>query len=227
VTDPLSPTTPIPATLDLDLGRPQRCGFPEAVYGAGKTVAEVVAAATTLARAHGLVLVTRANDEALGALAQALPGGVVRPRSHTFCLGEPLPSYGPVAIVSAGTSDEGVAEEAEVTLRMRAVTVRRYADCGVAGLHRLLRHLPGIRECTCAVVVAGMDGALPSVVGGLLDIPVIACPTSVGYGVAAGGHAALNSMLSSCAAGVVVVNIDNGFGAGYAAATIARNCIAR
>jgi NCAIR mutase (PurE)-related protein len=211
-----------PSTLHLDLERLQRCGFPEAVFGAGKTVAEIVAAATTLVREHGLVLVTRASDDALSALLAALPQGRIRSRSHCFCYGEPHASHGPVALLSAGTSDEPVAEEAEATLLMRGVRVERYADCGVAGLHRLLNHLPAIRRCACAVVVAGMDGALPSVVGGLLDIPVIACPTSIGYGVAAGGHAALHAMLASCAAGVVVVNIDNGFGAGYAAATIAR-----
>jgi NCAIR mutase (PurE)-related protein len=211
-----------PVTLNLDLDRARRCGFPEVVYGEGKTVAEVVSAAGRIAQAHGRVLVTRAAPEALAALAAALPAGTARLRSRTFALGEPAPTHGPVALISAGTADEPVAEECEVTLRLRAVAVRRFNDCGVAGLHRLLARLDEIRACRCAVVVAGMDGALPSVVGGLLDLPVIACPTPVGYGVAEGGRTALNTMLASCAAGVTVVNIGNGFGAGYAAAAIAR-----
>jgi len=214
--------TSLPATLDLDHERVRRCGFPEVVYGAGKTVDEVLGAATRLAAAHGQVLITRADDAAMQALARAFPLGKARPRSRTFSVGEPAPSHGPVALLSAGTSDEPVAEEAEATLAARGVSCERFRDCGVAGLHRLLAHLPRIRQCRCVVVVAGMDGALPSVVGGLVELPVIACPTSVGYGVAAGGHAALHSMLASCAAGVTVVNIDNGFGAGYAAATIVR-----
>jgi NCAIR mutase (PurE)-related protein len=211
-------------TLDLDLDRARRCGFPETVYGAGKTVDEVVAAATALAHAHGRALVTRAAPEALAALAAALPAGAVHARCRCFALGVPPAVAGPVAVVSAGTSDEPVAEEAALVLAMRGVRVERLRDCGVAGLHRLLAHLPKLRECAAAIVVAGMEGALPSVVGGLVDIPVIACPTSVGYGIALGGQTALHAMLASCAAGVVVVNIDNGFGAGYAAATIALRC---
>ena len=215
-------TPHLPVTLDLDLDRVQRCGFPEVVYGAGKTVAEVLGAAKRLFAAHGQVLVTRTDDAAMQALSRAFPMGKARLRSRTFSVGEPTSSHGPVALLSAGTSDEPVAEEAEATLAARGVSCERFRDCGVAGLHRLLAHLPRIRMCCCVVVVAGMDGALPSVVGGLVDLPVIACPTSVGYGVANGGHTALHSMLASCAAGVTVVNIDNGFGAGYAAATIAR-----
>ncbi|HYE05290.1 MAG TPA: nickel pincer cofactor biosynthesis protein LarB [Planctomycetota bacterium] len=215
-------TDPLPLNLDFD--RAQRCGYPEVVFGLGKTVEEVVAAATRLHRAHGQVLVTRAADEALAALAAALPGGRSHRRSGCFAVGEPAATLGPVGVVSAGTADEAVAEEAVVTLGMRGVAVVRAADCGVAGLHRILARLDELRRCRALIVVAGMDGALPSVVGGLVDCPVIACPTSVGYGVAAGGHAALNSMLASCAAGVTVVNIDNGFGAGAAAAAIARQC---
>jgi NCAIR mutase (PurE)-related protein len=208
-------------SLDLDLDRLRRCGFPEVVYGEGKTVAEVLAAATRLSEAHGRVLVTRASDEALAALATAHPAGRARPRSRTFALGEPTASHGPVAVLSAGTADEPWAEECAVTIAMRGCRVVRFADCGVAGIHRLFAHLDAIRACRCVVVVAGMDGALPSVVGGLVDLPVIACPTPVGYGVAEGGKAALGTMLSACAAGVTVVNIGNGFGAGYAAAAIA------
>ncbi len=210
--------------LNLDFDRATRCGFPEVVFGMGKTVAEVVAAATRLHAAHGQVLVTRASDDALAALAAALPTGRVHRRSACFALGEPAATLGPVGVVSAGTADESVAEEAAVTLAMRGVAVVRAPDCGVAGLHRILARIDELRRCRALIVVAGMDGALPSVVGGLVDCPVIACPTSVGYGVASGGHAALNSMLASCAAGVTVVNIDNGFGAGAAAAAIARQC---
>jgi pyridinium-3,5-biscarboxylic acid mononucleotide synthase len=208
--------------LDLDLDRLRRCGFPEVVYGAGKTTEEVVAAATRLSQAHGRVLVTRATAEALAALRAALPEGVAYPRSGCFSLGAPAPDCGPVGVLSAGTSDEPVAEETAVTLAARGVAVERFADCGVAGLHRVLGHLDRLRTCAALIVIAGMDGALPSVVAGLVDCPVIGCPTSVGYGVAEGGRAALHAMLASCAPGLLVVNVDNGFGAAYAAATIAR-----
>jgi NCAIR mutase (PurE)-related protein len=216
----MSDLSPLPLHLDLD--RLRRCGFPEVVYGAGKTPQEVAAAAGRLFDAHGSVLVTRAAPAALEALREALPNGTTHERSGCFTAGMPAPQHGPVAVLSAGTSDEPIAEEAAVTLGMRAVIVRRFPDCGVAGLHRVLAHLPALRECAALIVIAGMDGALPSVVAGLVDAPVIGCPTSVGYGVATGGHAALNAMLASCAPGLTVVNIDNGFGAGYAAATIAR-----
>lgn len=209
-------------TLNLDLGRASRCGFAEVVFGAGKTREEVVTAARRLFEAHGQVLVTRASAEALAALREALPQGEAFPRSGCFSAGAPEAVYGPVGVVSAGTSDEPVAEEAAVTLRARAVRAERFADCGVAGIHRILERVDALRECAALVVVAGMDGALPSVVAGLVDCPVIGCPTSVGYGVAEGGKAALYAMLASCAPGLTVVNVDNGFGAGYAAATIAR-----
>jgi NCAIR mutase (PurE)-related protein len=209
-------------TLNLDFDRHRRQGFPEVVFGLGKTVAEVVRAATHLIEAHGQVLVTRATPEALAALGAAFPRGVCHHRSHCFSFGHSAPTLGPVAVVSAGTADEPVAEEASVTLAARGVRVERFHDSGVAGIHRIMKHLDAIRQCVAVIVVAGMDGALPSVVGGLIDIPLIACPTSIGYGVATGGHTALNTMLASCAAGVTVVNIDNGFGAGFAAATIAR-----
>jgi pyridinium-3,5-biscarboxylic acid mononucleotide synthase len=214
------------ANLNLDLDRLSRCGFPEVVFGASKTVNEVVAAATRIADAHGQVLVTRAKPDALAALIHALPKGRAHPRSGCFCFGTPEPKYGPVAVVSAGTGDEPVAEEATVTLAARAVAVKRFRDCGVSGIHRILERLTEIRSCVAVVVIAGMEGALPSVVGGLVDAPVIGVPTSIGYGVAEGGRAALMSMLSSCAPGVTVVNIDNGFGAGYAAASIARKIAA-
>lgn len=208
--------------LHLDLDRHARCGFPEVVYGAGKTDTEVVAAATGIAQASGLVLVTRAADSALTALKEALPNGEVHPRSHCFLLGAPEPTAGPVAVVAAGTTDGAVAEEAALILRARGIAVTHCPDCGVAGLHRLLGHLDAIRNCVAAVAIAGMDASMPTVLAGLVNMPVIAVPTSVGYGICAGGRAALDSLLASCAPGMTVVNIDNGFGGGYAAATIAQ-----
>jgi NCAIR mutase (PurE)-related protein len=208
-------------TLDLDFDRHRRTGFPEVVYGAGKTVEEVVTAASRLVGHHGQVLVTRCAPEALTALVAALPAGTAFPRSRCFTVGTPAPVAGPVGVLSAGTADEPVAEEAALVAAQRGVRVERFRDCGVAGIHRLAKNLDAIRACDALVVVAGMEGALASVVGGLVDMPVIACPTSVGYGVATGGHTALHAMLASCAPGITVVNIDNGFGAGYAAAAIA------
>ncbi len=207
-------------SLDLDLHRDRRLGFPEVVYAAGKSDEECVAACVRLHDAHGRVLATRCRPSQLAALRLALPRGRAWERSGCFTVGLPTPSLGLIAVVSAGTSDEPVAEEAELTARMRGCRVRRFADCGVSGLHRIARHLPALRRARAVIVVAGFEGALPSVVGGLLAAPIIAVPTSVGYGVAAGGHAALNAMLASCAPGVTVVNIDNGFGAGFAAARI-------
>jgi NCAIR mutase (PurE)-related protein len=214
-------------SLNLDHDRERRCGFPEAVFGAGKTCEELVTACSRLAAQHGRVLATRCSSDGLAALAAALPHGTCHIRSGCFSLGTPEPELGPVALVSAGTSDEPVVEECAVTLAMRGCRVERFPDCGVAGVHRLLERIGAIRACRCVVVVAGMDGALPSVLGGLVDLPVIGCPTSIGYGISAGGKVALGTMLSSCAAGVTVVNIDNGFGAGYAAASIARACSSR
>jgi NCAIR mutase (PurE)-related protein len=207
--------------LDLDLHRDRRLGFPEVVYAAGKTVDECVAAATRLAQHHGRVLVTRCHPDQLAALRQSLPHGAAHPRSGCFTVGLPAPTLPAVAVIAAGTSDASVAEEAALTARMRGCRVRLFHDSGVAGLHRLTGHLPALRRCCCVIVVAGFEGALPSVVGGLIAAPIIAVPTSVGYGVAAGGHTALHAMLASCAPGVTVVNIDNGFGAGFAAARIA------
>ena len=209
-------------TLHLDLERHRRTGFSEVVFGQGKTVDEVVAAATQLVAHHGLVLVTRAAPEALTALATALPAGTAHTRSRCFSVGTPVATLGPVALLSAGTSDEPVAEECAVTLAMRGVRVERMRDCGVAGLHRLTGQLDRLNACRVAIVIAGMEGALPSVVGGLTDLPVIGVPTSVGYGVAEHGRTALFAMLTSCAAGITVVNIDNGFGAAMAAAGICR-----
>ncbi|MEK7411852.1 MAG: nickel pincer cofactor biosynthesis protein LarB [Planctomycetota bacterium] len=208
-------------SLDLDLHRDRRLGFPEVVYAAGKTDAECVRAAQHLTAAHGKVLITRCRESQLTALRTAFPRGTAHTRSGCFTVGMPKPTRGPIAVVSAGTSDEPVAEEAELTARMRGCRVHRFADCGVSGIHRLARHLAALRRCRAVIVVAGFEGALPSVVGGLVAAPIIAVPTSVGYGAARGGETALCAMLCSCAPGVTVVNIDNGFGAGFAAARIA------
>lgn len=207
--------------LDLDLHRDRRLGFPEVVYAAGKTDEESTAAAVRLVAAHGRVLVTRCRPGQLEALRAALPRGKAHPRSGCFTVGLPRPTLPRIAVVSAGTSDEAVAEEAALTAAMRGCRVLRCPDCGVSGLHRIAAWLPRLRRCAAVVVVAGFEGALPSVLGGLIAVPVIAVPTSVGYGVAAGGGTALNAMLACCAPGVTVVNIDNGFGAGFAAGRIA------
>ena len=208
----------------VDMQRHARCGFPEVIYGAGKTEAQVLAIADALAEAGEPVLATRL-DAALGdALRRRFPDGRYAPVGRVFTRPgrHPLPPAGTVAVVCAGTSDLPVAEEAAETAAALGADVERVRDVGVAGMHRLLRHASLLREAAAVVVVAGMEGALPSVVGGLTDRPVIAVPTSIGYGASFGGLAALLGMLNSCAAGVSVVNIDNGFSAGYSAALIAR-----
>jgi hypothetical protein len=205
----------------VDTHRELRCGFPEAVFGEGKTPAELVAVARTVVEAHGRLLATRVRPEGAAALLEAFPDATLHERARTVSLdrrADPPPAVGGVLVVSAGTSDAPVAEEAAVTARMCGARVETLADVGVAGLHRLLASSGRLRAARVVVVVAGMEGALPSVVGGLVDRPVIAVPTSVGYGASFGGVAALLAMMNSCAAGVTVVNIDNGFGAGYAAA---------
>lgn len=207
------------STLDTD--REARCGHPEVVYGQGKTPEEVVEIMGALAARHGRVLATRL-DAPHRALLRGTHGDEVSvdDRARTAVLGPLPPGQGLVAVVSAGTSDGAVAREAAVTARFLGATVEETRDVGVAGLHRILEAAPRIREAHAIVVVAGMEGALPSVVGGLVDVPVIAVPTSTGYGASFGGVSALLGMLNSCASGVTVVNIDNGFGAGFAAAQI-------
>jgi NCAIR mutase (PurE)-related protein len=208
----------------LDLHRELRCGGPEVVYGAEKTPTELVEIARALLEHHERLLVTRATPEGGAALVGAFPRGRWHERSKCFVLDSPREdsSDGYVLVISAGTSDRPVAEEAVLTARFFGARVEELADVGVAGVHRLLAHVEKLREARALVVVAGMEGALPSVVGGLVDRPVIAVPTSIGYGASFGGLAALLAMLNSCAAGVMVVNIDNGFGAGVAAARIHR-----
>ncbi len=208
----------------LDTDRAARTGDPEVVYGAGKTPQQVVEILASLHDAHPdrAVLATRLADPALEAL-EALPDVVLDPVARAATLG-PLPApQGTVCVVAAGTSDAPVAAEAALTARVYGAGVRVVTDVGVAGLHRILAARPELEAADCLVVVAGMEGALPSVVGGLVGVPLVAVPTSVGYGAAFGGLAALLGMLNSCAPGVTVVNIDNGFGAGVFAARVARN----
>ena len=217
--------------LELDLDRSRRRGAPEAVLTDAKSVEQVGAIATEYARLHaagredlGPVLFTRADQPRIDAILTALPDGQVdtAARFVAWPAAAPEPSGGLVIIACAGTSDLPVAREAELTARYLGRPTRLIADIGIAGLHRLVRRLPELREAACVVVAAGMDGALPTVVAGQLSAPVVALPTSVGYGVAAGGHAAALTMLSTCAPGIGVVNIDNGYGAGHLAAQIAR-----
>jgi NCAIR mutase (PurE)-related protein len=208
----------------LDAQRSLRCGFPEVVFGQGKTVEQILGIAERIVEAGEPLLVTRLEPKASAALVARFPDGRVSPVARIFARPgrEPLPPAGTVAVICAGTSDLPVAEEAAETAAAMGAPVERLRDVGVAGLHRLLRHETLLRTAASLVVVAGMEGALPSVVGGLTDRPVIAVPTSVGYGASFGGLAALLGMLNSCAAGVSVVNIDNGFSAGWCAVLIAR-----
>lgn len=209
----------------LDLDRAERTGDPEVVYGASKAPGHVVELLTRLHEAHPerAVLATRLSDATMDLVASALPGVMVDDVAKACTLG-PLPApRGRVAVVSAGTSDATVAREAALTVEVFGAAVEAINDVGVAGLHRLLRVRDRLAEADCLVVVAGMEGALPSVVGGLVGVPLVAVPTSVGYGASFGGVAALLAMLNSCAPGVTVVNIDNGFGAGVFAARVARN----
>jgi pyridinium-3,5-biscarboxylic acid mononucleotide synthase len=211
----------------VDTHRQLRTGVPEVIYCAGKTADQVVAIAGRLVERHGFVLCTRVSAEQAARLKEAHPGvihheaaRIVEIRSEARP--EPPEDAPVVLVISAGTSDQAVAEEAAVTAEALGSRVERLYDCGVAGLHRLLASRAVLDRARVLIVVAGMEGALPSVVGGLVEQPVIAVPTSVGYGASFGGIAALLGMLNTCASGVVVVNIDNGFGAGYFAHLITR-----
>jgi NCAIR mutase (PurE)-related protein len=205
----------------LDLHRQLRCGLPEAIFAAGKSVAECVAIAHELVARNARLFMTRVSDEQAAALRAAVPDAAWHERARVFCRDMlPVEPQGLVVVCAAGTSDLAVAEEAALTAEACGARVERRHDVGVAGLHRLEPVLPLLREASVVVAVAGMEGALPSVIAGLIDRPVIAVPTSVGYGTSFGGLAALLAMLNSCAAGVTVTNIDNGFGAGCAAARI-------
>ncbi|MEQ1630956.1 MAG: nickel pincer cofactor biosynthesis protein LarB [Planctomycetota bacterium] len=208
---------------NVDHERSQRCGLPEVVFCQGKTASDATAIAEEIVRRSGRVLMTRVDPEHAAAVLRALPDVVHHERARCLVVERaPIEPVGLVAVVAAGTADLPVAEEAAVTATFAGARVERHFDVGVAGLHRLLARIEAIRRASCAVAVAGMEGALPSVLGGLLDRPVFAVPTSIGYGAHFGGLAPLLTMLNSCAAGVSVVNVDNGFGAGYLAALVNR-----
>jgi hypothetical protein len=210
----------------VDHHRALRQGVPEVIYGEGKTADQVLGIAREIAKSGQNVLMTRIDV----AKATVLQAGIEGLRYHALARvatleQRPIPALGksPVALVCAGTSDMPVAEECAETLRMLGVAVERVYDVGVAGVHRLLAKRAVFDRCALAIVVAGMEGALPSAVGGMVSIPVIAVPTSVGYGAALHGFTALGCMLTSCASGITVCNIDNGFGAAFAAARILRS----
>ncbi len=208
----------------VDHARPLVQGYPEVVFCPGKTVEQVVQVCERLERAGGSFLVTRAEAPVRDALQARFPPADANPVARTVYLApDPAPpptGRGTVLIVTAGTSDVPVAEEAAVTVRAMGSRTETLYDVGVAGIHRILRSAEELRHAAVVIVVAGMDGALASVVGGMVRVPVIAVPTSVGYGAAFGGVSALLAMLNSCASGVTVVNIDNGFGAAAAASRI-------
>ena len=214
----------------VDLHRRQRCGFPEVIFCEGKTSEWVAGVVAKLAEAGQDCLATRVSAEQAEHLARLHPQAEQDRIGRTFWLpatSGPRPTTGRVVVLTAGTSDLPVAREAVNTARALGCEVKLFADVGVAGIHRLLRYRDEYSQADAIVVVAGMDGALPSVVGGLVDCPVIAVPTSIGYGASFGGVAALLTMLNACSANVLVVNIDSGFKGGYVAALIARRAAAK
>ncbi len=220
----------------IDTHRALRCGFPEVILCEGKTSKEIAQIARTLLKNNNRLLATRASAQAYRAIKSVAKDAVYHPRARIVTVSRDkkrkpstLPAgeadrhgkkNGFILIITAGTADMPVAEEARITAQTMGQTVKTLADVGIAGLHRLLAHTDLIQQARVIIVVAGMEGALPSLVGGLVDKPVIAVPTSIGYGASFKGIAALLTMLNSCAAGVSVVNIDNGFGAGYIASLI-------
>ena len=206
----------------VDTHRELRQGFPEVIFGVGKTPAQIASIAGRIVALGQPLLVTRAPPAAYEAVRAVVPGVMYHPdaRAITLAQGDRPPGHGTILIASAGTSDLPVAEEAAVTAELMGNRIDRLYDVGVAGIHRLLAERPRLDSARVVIVVAGMEGALPSVVAGLVKAPVIAVPTSVGYGASFGGVAALLSMLNSCANGVSVVNIDNGFGGACMASMI-------
>lgn len=208
----------------VDHHRALRAGMPEVILGEGKTPAQVAGIFARLAKHGGNVLATRASDKQFAAVKKKVRGVEYRELARAIVLQKDSTKYGKgmVAVVSAGTSDIPVAEEAVVTAEMMGNEVQHFYDVGVAGIHRLLANREALTKARVVIVCAGMEGALPSVVGGLVGVPVIAVPTSIGYGASFKGMAALLGMLNSCASNVSVVNIDNGFGAGYVASLINR-----
>ena len=201
----------------LDTHRPLRTGHSEVIFGEGKSPDQLVELVGALADEANPVLVTRVAEDGVAALAKAFPGARHDPEAAAVVVGEAPEPRGKVAVLCAGTSDLPVAAEAALTAETLGSRVARHWDVGVAGLQRLLSVQQELDDARVVIVVAGMEGALPSVVGGLVAVPVVAVPTSVGYGASFGGMTALLAMLNSCAPGVSVVNIDNGFGAGYLA----------
>jgi pyridinium-3,5-biscarboxylic acid mononucleotide synthase len=218
----LSPPVADLGFAKVDLHRALRKGFPEVIFGSGKTPEQVVRIAAKLAESENCVLITRVGPEHARAVKKRFKKAVHREQARCITIEKyPTPKRaGTIAVVCAGTSDLPVAEEASVTAEIMGNRVERIVDVGVAGIHRLFQKLEVIQSANVVIVVAGMEGALPSVVAGLVRKPVIAVPTSVGYGASFGGLAALLGMLNTCGSGVTVVNIDNGFGAGYAASQI-------
>lgn len=207
----------------IDHHRSLRSGMPEVVFAEGKTPEQTAAILAGIHANGNAALATRANADHFAATQELLPQAVYHAAARCITVGDlPAQPQGRVAVLCAGTSDLPVAEEAAITAECFGAHVTRITDVGVAGLHRLLAHMGPIREADAVVVCAGMEGALPSVVGGLVAVPVIAVPTSVGYGASFGGVTALLGMLNSCSPNVTVVNIDNGFGAGYTATLYAR-----
>ncbi len=210
----------------IDHHRELRQGVPEVIFGEGKTAAHILAIVDKMAERGSNILVTRVAPEKSAPLLERFPAAEYDPEGRTLTLRQresSVPTRGKILVVCAGTSDIPVAREAAVTARMLGNAVEEIVDIGVAGIHRLFAQSERLQQAAVVIVVAGMEGALPSVIGGLIQAPVIAVPTSVGYGAAFGGVAALLGMLNSCASGVTVVNIDNGFGAAYAATRINRN----
>ncbi|MCU0727333.1 MAG: nickel pincer cofactor biosynthesis protein LarB [Planctomycetes bacterium] len=211
----------------VDTHRALRCGFPEVIFCQGKRPAQIREIAAKLLAGSPRLLATRASPEAFEAIREVAPDASFAEDARVvFVVRDPAEGAGLVAVLCAGTADVPVAEEARITAEVLGAKTSAIYDCGVAGLHRLLAEQRNISKANAIVVVAGMEGALASVVGGMVDRPVIAVPTSIGYGAAFGGLAPLLTMLNTCSAGVTVVNIDNGFGAGFAAARINRLLVA-
>lgn len=208
----------------IDHHRALRTGMPEVIFGSGKTPAQVAGIFRSLAQHGGNVLATRVNQEQFAAVQKQVPEAEYRELARAIVLKRDRKKYGKgrISVISAGTGDIGVAEEAVVTAEIMGNDVEHIYDIGVAGIHRLLACRESLAKARVVIVCAGMEGALPSVVGGLVGVPVIGVPTSVGYGAAFRGLAALLGMMNSCASNVTVVNIDNGFGGGYVASLINR-----
>jgi NCAIR mutase (PurE)-related protein len=208
----------------LDLGRRNRLGMVEAIWGEHKTAEQIITIANQLEASAELMLATRIDPDKAKVVQAVLPETIYHPQARCLTLGElpsPPDSYNPtVAILTAGTSDINVAAEAKLALACHGISSKLIADIGVAGLHRLLQQLPELNKYAVLIVCAGMEGALSTVVAGLLPQPIISVPVSVGYGISAGGNTALNGMLASCAPGLMVMNIDNGYGAAMAALRI-------